>query len=331
MIRWFQCPDGDKIDCEECLKEGGCRMVAEGKREFRCMSRPTLKMMFQRRPIYPKKIGTTRLLNGTMQAYLMNKIDYAEDPQKMAFMIQGTKQHKELERFGDDISVAEGKYDDEENTIRPDLLETENGRMILYDYKMSGSFQVAKALGIYKEDEPVLDEDGEQVLYKTGKKKGKPKTKQAIKRDPLRADVRDWALQLNNYRIGVEKKLKVKIKDLLVEVVVRDGNTIASMSRGVNQNIEIIPVPVLPDKEVKAYFTRKRNALRKALKQDYWDIPCNDEERWGNDFKCQKYCPVNDHCPYYIEHYKKQIEVTDADTDECEEIEYDDDDMEEIS
>ena len=306
-------------------------MVKEGKRKFRCMSRPTLKMMFNRRPIWPKKIGTTRLLNGTMQAYLMNKIDYAENPQKMAFMIQGTKQHERLEAFGDDISIAEAKYDDEENTVRPDVIEVEGDTVTMWDYKMSGSYQVAKALGIYKEDEAVLDEDGEPVLYKSGKKKGRPKTKQVIRRDPLRADVRDWALQLNNYRMGVEKKLKRKIRHLIVEVVVRDGGTISAMTRGVDQNIEVIEVPILPDKEVKEYFSRKRKALRKALKQDYWDIPCNDHERWENDHKCQKFCPVNGHCPYYIENYKKQIEVTDADTEDCEEIEYDDDDMEEIS
>lgn len=329
MIRWFVCPDGEKIECTKCLAEGGCRM------EERCASRPTLKMMYKPHHINPKKIGTTRLLNGTMQAFLMDTVDFEESPQKMAFMIQGTRQHKELEKMGDGISIAEGNYDDKENTIRPDVIEIENGVVTLIDYKTSGSFQVAKAIGMYQVDEPVINKNtGEQAVFKAdGKtgKKGDKKFKKAWKQDKLRADVKEWALQLNNYRIGIEKHFrkqendpKWKVSRIRVEVVVRDGNLASAQSRGVTRTIYMIEIPILPDAEVKKYFARKRKALRQALKQGYWDIPCTQEERWDDDRKCHSYCPVNRSCPYYLEHYMKQSEVESVSKEseeKCQEIE----------
>jgi len=322
MIKWFICPDNEKIECEACLKEGGCRM------KERCFSRPTLKMMYRRYPINPKKIGTTRLLLGTLQAFLLNKIDYAESPDKMIFMVQGTRQHKELERMGDSISKAEGKYDDTENTIRPDCLETECGITTLWDYKFSGSYQVVKALGMYQEEVPMLDDKGNPVTFKSnckGGKKGEARTKKVWKLDPVRADVKDWAYQLNNYRIGVEKHFKkkdpkFKVHRLRVEIVIRDGGCISCLQRGISRKGVVVEVPIYSDKETKQYFDRKRKALRKALAQDYWDIPCNDHERWENDHRCKEFCPVNHSCPYYLENYVKQAEVEQANETDCDEV-----------
>jgi hypothetical protein len=285
--------------------------------------------------------STTQLIRGTMAAFLEIKHAYAASPDKMAFMLHGTGTHKMLEDHGDDISKAELDYSDEMGSVRPDLIETEGGINILIDYKTSSSFAVAKALGIYHEDVPVMDEKtGKQAVFKTGAKKGKFKTRKEVRIDPKLADLRDWALQLNNYRIGIEKGMvlqgpdnqfypkdiapkgskKIKISAIRVQALVRDGSTVVAISRGIDRNVYLIDVPKVPDKEIKEYFARKRKDLLTALEQGSWVTPCNDFEKW-NDRKCTDFCNVNIHCPYWIEKYSKLVEgvVPDAGMDELDE------------
>lgn len=315
----FICPDGQSIETKECLKEGGCRL------KERCCARPILKLMAQNRK-WEGVPSTTQLLKGTMQAFLEIVHDYEQKPDDMAFRVQGSVQHANLEGYGDEISQAELDFSSEKGSIRPDVLEYENGEWTLLDYKMSGSFAVAKALGIYKEDEPVVDaETGEPVLYKSGQKKGQPKTVKVVKRDPRRAEMKEWIYQLNNYRVGLEREVllgpdgklyfrkqapkgstKIKFKRLKVQVVVRDGNTVAALSRGIDRNIYYIDIPIIPDDEVKEYFSRKRKHLLQAVEQGDWQVPCTEDERW-QDHKCLHYCPVNKHCPYFQATYAKDV------------------------
>ena len=321
-LRSFKCPDSEEIKCDACIAENGCRMST------RCCARPVLKLMYAQQREWKGIPSTTQLIKGTMSTFLEIKHEYAVSPDKMAFIIHGSGTHKMLEEQGDETSKAELDYSDERGSIRPDLIETEGGKNILIDYKICGSFQVAKALGFYFEDVPVLDPaTNEQARYKSGQKKGKLKTKKEKRQDPKLADLRDWALQLNNYRIGIERgeilqapdgsfhpkalapkgSKKIKIHAIRVQALVRDGGTVIAISRGVERNIYLIDVPKVPDQDIKDYFKRKKDDLMQALKQGHWSTPCNDLERWG-DKKCTEYCSVNKFCPYWIDKYSKNVD-----------------------
>lgn len=320
-LKKFICPDGEEIEIHQCLAEGGCRM------KDRCAARPVLKLMASSDREWKGNPSTTQLLKGTMEAFLMIQHPYATSPDKMAFQVHGSGTHYALEKHGDEHSQAELDLSGDSGSIRPDVLECENGVIVMIDYKITGSFVVAKSLGIYFEDVPVLDPlTNEQLIFKSGARKGQGKTRKEVRRDPKLADVREWALQQNNYRIKLEKEclrgldgkfyrkedapkgsVKFRVHRMKIQAIVRDGGTAMSSSRGIERNIYLIDLPKIPDEQVKEYFKRKRDDLLQAVKQGHWSTPCNDIERW-EDRKCQDFCAVKRVCPYWIEKYSKCID-----------------------
>ena len=158
--------------------------------------------------------------------------------------------------------------------------------MTLYDYKTAGSYKVMQALGIVMVDVPT----GE--IYKTGEKKGQPKTRKEPQNG--QPDMREWELQLNDYRIKLESQ-GFAVKDMYIEAIVRDGGTIAARSRGIIQKAYLIPVRRMPDEEVKTYFKIKADALQSALATEVIPPPCTDEECWERR-KCKAYCTAWEHC-----------------------------------
>ena len=285
MLKYFVCPDNQRIEKTACLTEGGCRMGN------RCASRVYLKLAASDRP-WTGRPSTTMLIAGTLQQYLKLTNDYAIRPDSRAFMIVGTKGHAALEAQGDEYSMLEERFDGEDVDITgiADIMESENGRNILIDTKVSGSFKIAKALGFY-----VVDEDTGEV-FKSGKKKGQPKTRKILRRDDSKRDIRDWQLQTSKYAIEFEKK-GYKIDEIRIQAITRDGNTYMARSRGVFRNVYFFKVDRIPDAEVLAYFERKRIALLTALKQCYWNDICTAEENWDG-LKCQNYCEVAEFCKY---------------------------------
>ena len=284
-IKWFTCPDGGRVEYKECLAAGGCRL------KRRCAVRPYLRLVSTER-VWTGKPSTTQLIRGTMSAFLQLTTQYAISPDDRAFMVHGTRAHQVLQDFGDDEgSILEGVLDgdDVKETGIFDLLETEGDKSILVDYKTSGSYKVAAALGMV-----VVDEDTGEV-YKSGKRKGEPKTRKVLTQNDAAIDRRDWELQLNKYRIEIEKRGH-RVDEMRVQCVVRDGNTWMARSRGVVRNLYYFDVTRLSDAEVLAYFKRKREALSKALETGHWSDPCNEHENWGG-IRCTRYCEVAEHCP----------------------------------
>ena len=284
-LRWFQCPDNVRIETQVCLAESGCRM------RNRCASRSYLQLASRDRK-WTGKPSTTQLIGGVLHAFLKLTKDYVISPDSRAFMITGTKGHSALENSGDEYSILEERFDDEDVDITgiADILECENGRNILIDTKVSGSFKVAKALGFYVEDE-ATDE-----VYTSGKKKGQPKTRKVLKRDDSKRDRLDWERQTSKYAIEFEKK-GFKIDEIRIQAIVRDGNTYMARSRGVFRNVYFFRIDRIPDAEILAYFEAKRVALLTALQQGYWNNICTAEENWEG-LKCQKYCEVAEYCKY---------------------------------
>lgn len=283
-LKNFICPDGVQIETKGCLAEGGCRMRS------RCATRSYLQMAASERP-WTGKPSTTQLIQGTMCAFLKLTHDYAVSPDQRAFMINGTKAHAVLERSDDELSFLEEKFDGEGTleTGISDVFEIELGKSILADYKTSGSFKVAKALGFY------VDTENTGEVFKTGPRKGQPKTRQVLKRDDKEIDRWEWELQLNKYRIELEKR-GFPVNELKIQCVVRDGNTYIARSRGVFRNVYYFNINILPNKEVLDYFEGKRNALFEALKLGEWKTPCSAKENWDG-VKCASYCEVADFCP----------------------------------
>jgi hypothetical protein len=295
-LKHFICPDNEKIEVADCLKEGGCRMGT------RCATRSYLKLVSRER-VWSGRPSTTQLIQGTMCAFLKLTKEYAVSPDSRAFMIHGTKGHSNLEAAEDEYSILEEAFNDDATEITgiADVLEIENGKTILTDYKTSGSFKVAKALGFYVEDEPT----GE--VWKSGKKKGEQKTRKVLKRDASKEDRYEWELQLNRYRMEYEKR-GFTPDFLRIQCVVRDGNTYIARSRGVFRNIYYFNIGFMPDADVTAYFTKKKAALEAALRDGFCRETCTAKENWDG-LKCQNYCEVAEFCKYgrYL-HQEKELE-----------------------
>lgn len=255
MLRFFKCPDGITRPISECLEK-----CALGDR---CLSLPTLHSIGQVRE-WRGRPSTTMLLNPTRLEYLQITHDYAIDPFDQAFALLGTRHHQRLEAVAKKIEGLESELvlKGEVSGIL-DLLEPINGgdtyRMI--DYKTFGSYAVAKHLG---------DKDGGEY------------------------DRFKLALQMNNYRC-MSQDLGFNIVELKVQITVRDGGTFSAKKNGVDKNLYLLPVEILPDEQVKEYFLTKSFALTQALKTGETEL-CNYEERWGGR-RCTGYCSVFEFCP----------------------------------
>jgi hypothetical protein len=294
---WFICPDHETIEIASCLKESGCRMGT------RCATRSYLQLVRRERP-WTGKPSTTQLIQGTKCAFLKLATEYAISPDSRAFMIHGTKGHANLEAADDEYSLLEEKFNDDETDITgiSDVIEIEGTTAALVDYKTSGSFKVAKALGFYVDEEPTTE------VYKSGKRKGEQKTVKVLKRDDARVDRWEWELQLNKYRLEVERR-GIHIDAMKIQCIVRDGNTYIARSRGVFRNVYYFNINRFPDETVKRYFQEKKDALLKALEQGSWNEPCSAKENWDG-LKCQSYCEVAGSCSYG-KYLKREKEIED--------------------
>ena len=314
----FQCPDGETAKFEDCFKQ--CRM------DSRCMTLPTLKRMARQRNkviwqcpncgqetttldeilhscqckcqaamklVY--KPSTTELINGTRLSLLKLTTNYTLDPQKRAFALLGTKHHEDLE---DTDFLVEEKLEDKDMTGIMDFWDDQEET--LYDYKTSGSFKITRALGIVSRKE----QDPSGALYqKAGSykvegiavkfKKGDPKMINVFEANPAKADMQDWILQLNRYRLFLEDA-GFPVKEMKIQATVRDGGLQVATQRGLDRNIYLILVPRMQDEDVKNYFETKAAALHEALYTGYAS-KCNDEETWSGK-RCSNYCEVAKAC-----------------------------------
>ncbi len=255
-LKWFICPDGKQIEVSQCLAQ--CPNPAG-----RCLSLPTLYSIGRTR-VWNGKPSTTQLLNPTRLEYLQLTKDFAIDPYDQAFALLGTRHHQKLEAVAKKLEGLEAeKYLDGEISGIADLIEPINGgdqyRMI--DYKTFGSFAVAKLLDL---------KDGGEY-------------------DRLKLE-----LQMNNYRL-MAQSLGFDIVELKAQITIRDGNTFSARNNGIDKNIYLLSVKILPDDKVQEYFATKAYALKKAIETNQTEL-CNYEERWGGR-RCKGFCSVYMYCP----------------------------------
>jgi len=289
----IMCPDGVSHPIEKCLANKGCRLYE------RCAPLPYLRLIsFDRkfRGVTPSASG-----NGPLMIGLKATLPYTIDPDNRAFAALGTTVHGRMADKGLTFNVlSEETLSDDQSRGIADLLEkdeyAESG-YLLTDYKTSGSFAVAKWLGIFveKRDVPIKDDKGQEVLLKSGKNKGKVKTKQErlIKQSDDHIKKHEIVLQLNRYRIFFEKN-GFPINKMRAYAIPRDGGTYIAKNRGILRNGYFIPVPRLPDNEVLSYYSTLQNEVDEFLKTGKARL-CNEWETWGGN-RCLNYCEIAEDC-----------------------------------
>jgi hypothetical protein len=282
-LKWFKCPDGEKIEIKRCLSTQGCRMGG------RCAPLPVLwRSGYQRKW---KGVSPSMAGNGPRLIYLQQTCDYSTSPEEMAFALLGTAAHKRLESFDDNVLSEERLVNGTPDLLEPD--EYNKDQYILWDYKTWGSYKVAKALGWYKDVEEVMGDDGEPYRYKSGKRKGEIKTRNVLKQDPDKIDMKETELQINQYRIWFEAA-GFKISRQKVYAIVRDGGTVAARSRMVTDRTYAFDVRFLKDQTVTDYYVTLAREVSRAFKDGYIR-KCSKWENWDG-LRCKSYCPVWDAC-----------------------------------
>ena len=262
----FVCPNGNRIRIADCLRE--C------PNSQRCMFLPTLRAVANSLDRNIAEPTVTELITGTRETYLKKTTAYAVEPASVLYALQGQAFHSinELNTQGEILSerrlkneITSGQFD-----LYGKILDTDEG--ILGDLKVTSSFKMMRALGIYKEK---ID-TGE--VYKSGVKKGQPKFRTELRYDGVR-DLLDWAIQLNAYRMLLEEA-GFKVNRMVIQVLCRD-----------------MPINKISDRWLTRYFRHKAKLLREAMENKTLPPVCSVRERWG-DRKCMGYCAARENCPH---------------------------------
>lgn len=279
----FICPNGNAIRIEDCLKS--CMM------KQRCMFLPTLRAVAKSLDRGLSEPSVTELLAGTREMYLKKTTDYAVDPQSTLYALHGSAVHTINENHTEGNILSEIRLTDDTTTGKFDMygkiLDEDDG--VLGDLKITSSYKLMKALGMYKVD--VFT--GE--VYKTGLKKGQPKTRKEFRYDGVK-HVMDWAIQLNYYRILLEKQ-GFQVNKMVIQAMCRDNSLRIAGERGIDKPIYLIPINKISDRWLIRYMDYKAKQLKKALQEKRLPLRCSAKERWNNR-KCLDYCVVAGNCPY---------------------------------
>jgi len=299
----FYCPDGVRISVTQCLTKKGCRM------KDRCCPLPFLRKIGYDRKytgVSPSAAG-----NGPRLIGLKATCSYCVDPDDRVFAVLGTTVHGRLAERGITIDVlSEEPLKDKEMQGIADILEEDeylDNAYILSDYKTSGSFSIAKWLGIkvIKEDVPILDKDGKQVYLKSGPNKGQPKTKKEshIEYVDPGIDIMPVTLQLNRYRIFYERH-GFPISKMRIFAIPRDGGTYIAKNRGITFNKNFIPIRRMQDEQVLNYYRKLQAEVSKGFEDEYWRL-CQPWECWEGR-RCANYCEVASDCQDLCDEFKEK-------------------------
>lgn len=280
----FICPDGQCVKISDCLNS--C------PNSQRCMFLPTLRAVANSLDRNISEPTVTELIAGTRETFLKKTTDYSVDPSSVLYALQGQAIHSinELHTQGDILSeerlkddVTSGQFD-----LFGKILDDDEG--VLGDLKVTSSFKLMKALGIYKIKVPT----GE--VYKSGDKKGLPKFKSELRFDGIK-DTLDWSIQLNYYRILLEQQ-GFTVNRMFIQAICRDSNLRIANERGIDKSVYIIPINKISDCWLKKYFHHKAKILRNAISNNSLPPICSPRERWHNK-KCLDYCAARQNCPYF--------------------------------
>ena len=290
----FICPNGDQVEIRKCL--GYCPSGT------RCLLHPTLAAIADSTRRKLKLPSVTELIIGTREAYLKKTTDYPIDPQARLFALNGSGVHAAHADKTDTFLSEERFYGDAfcgQIDLYGDVLG--DGIPTLADLKTVGSYKAMKALGL----EAVDVATGE--TYKTGERKGQPKTRKEYVPGGRR-DVREWALQLNAYRYLLERE-GFLVGRMVVQLLVRDAGLEVAQRRGIDRAGYIIEINRISDRWIERYFKLKARRLYEALWTGRVPGTCRSNERWQGDRKCRDYCEVRGSCDYAQSLIRKEKEA----------------------
>lgn len=303
MLKWFITPTGEKVTVEAAL--------AGAMSEWYPLS--YLKLCAEERK-WTGTPSTTQLLRGARETYLMIRLPYALDPDKQAFRIVGSKGHSALEDSAGDAVGVEMFLADDHRTGIVDLVEQVNGENWLIDFKVKGSRAVSKALGLKKKKVQMTDSAGKPMVYKAdgkGGKKGDPRMKTEWYSDHYLSlkNMREEMYQLNGYRLLLERRKNIKIDQMKIFYIVRDGSTGNSSKYGIYKNTYFKTVLRINDEALTGWFNDRAKELKSFLSSEGSGGPvpsletvlkkvpplCSAEETWDGR-KCAGYCAVSEYC-----------------------------------
>lgn len=289
----FICPDGQRVRIVDCLRS--CPQAQ------RCMFLPTLRAVANSLDRKLSEPTVTELIAGTRETFLKKTTDYAVDPASVLYALQGQAVHSINERHTQGDILSEERLKDEITSGQFDLfgkiLDADEG--VLGDLKVTSSFKLMKVLGIYK----AKVNTGE--VYKSGAKKGLPKFRSELRFDGVR-DLLDWAIQLNYYRLLLERA-GFKVNRMYIQALCRDSGLRIAAERGITKSVYIIPINKISDHWLELYFRHKATLLQDAISTDTLPPVCSFRERWGNR-KCLGYCAARENCSYSQNLIKEAID-----------------------
>lgn len=279
----FICPNGQRIRITDCLSS--C------PNSQRCMFLPTLRAVANSLERNISEPTVTELIAGVRETYLKKTSAYAVEPASVLYALQGQAIHSINELNTQGAILSEERLKDEITSGQFDLygkiLDADEG--VLGDLKITSSFKLMKALGIYK----VKVDTGE--IYKSGLKKGQPKFKTELRYDGVR-DLLDWAIQLNAYRMLLEQA-GFSVNRMMIQAICRDSSLRIAQERGIDKSVYLIPINKISDHWLTRYFKHKAKTLRNAIESKTLPPVCSYRERWGNR-KCLGYCAARENCPF---------------------------------
>lgn len=251
----FICPDGKRIDIADCLRS--C------PNQQRCMFLPTLRAVANSLDRQISEPTVTELIAGTRETFLKKTTDYAVDPSSILYALHGQAVHSINERHSQGNILSEERLKDEITSGQFDLfgkiLDADEG--VLGDLKITSSFKLMKALGIYK----VKVDTGE--IYKSGLKKGQPKFKTELRYDGVR-DLLDWSIQLNYYRLLLERA-GFKISRMYIQALCRDSGLRIAQERGIDKPVYIIPIKQNQRPLAPTLFSPQSKSTARCYQQQY--------------------------------------------------------------
>ena len=278
----FICPDGQEYPFGECLIE--CRLGS------RCMFLPTLQAIARSQERGPD-FTVTELIGGVREAYLKRIHHYALDPQDQILALQGTGVHHLLQQCSNVRILQEIRLQGEGYSGQFDmygqLLSME--RDTLGDVKVTSSYKIMKALGMYQEEIPTGG------VYLSGLRKGQPRKRKIWRSDGVR-HVLEWALQLNAYRFLLSH-YGLSVKKMVIQAICRDSSLRVAQERGLDRSVYLISIRKISDHWIQRYLLKKKELLKNALDSQQIPTICSRRERW-NDRKCRDFCIVASNCDY---------------------------------
>jgi len=222
----------------------------------RCVSLPLLSYFAEHRRVWTGKPSTTQLIQPLRSEYLKIKFDYAESPDSMVYKLLGLNIHRKLEKTALPSHLQEEFLEDEISTGFMDSYDGDT--RTLWDYKTIGYYKAKKII------------------------------------EDIASNVLDWALQLNRYRMLLEKA-GFPVERMCVQAIIRDFGWMAKKA-GVTKAMYIIPIHMIEDEKIESYFGTKASALLSCLETNTIPPVCDD--RWDNDSRCKNYCAVKSFCDY---------------------------------